>query len=98
MSIEEKEYLKKLAQELSAASHQSRDKEVSGLFREIKNDIESMKKDLSHLEDAVYRLEESYTSFDKKSVKYDLTTQIVFGIVTLMLTTLVGALIGLVIL
>lgn len=60
MSEETKSYIDKVAKELMMASHQSRDKEVSGLFREIKGDIKNMKSDLERVELAVIKLQAAY--------------------------------------
>lgn len=59
---EEKEaaLIRKLAKELALASHQSRDKEVSGLFREIKSSLNALESDVSSLRKAVEGLESDY--------------------------------------
>jgi len=64
MPISREEYTKiirDLAEELSLASHQSKDKEVSGLFKEIKADVRALKTDLAKLELAVVKLENLYS-------------------------------------
>lgn len=46
-------YIKEIAQELALAMHQSKDKEVSGLFTEIRNNQENIKAEISSLRDEV---------------------------------------------
>ncbi len=46
MTQRDQNYIKEIAQELALAMHQSRDKEVSGLFSEIKDDIGELRKEV----------------------------------------------------
>lgn len=62
MSTEEKAYIRQLAEELALASHQARDKEVSGLFMDIKRSITGLERDVKDLRVAVEALESDYKS------------------------------------
>ncbi len=60
MSQDVQDYINKIAKELALAQHQSRDREVSGLFKEISANIKSLKNDLTRLERSVGELQEDY--------------------------------------
>lgn len=53
MTQENRNYIKEIAQELALAMHQSRDKEVSGLFAEIKDDISSLRDEVKVMREQV---------------------------------------------
>lgn len=83
MTEETKQYIKQLADELALASHQAKDSEVSGLFADIKNELKVLNAKL--------------IDFEQRAVHWDITTRIVYGLVTIMLISLIGALIALVV-
>lgn len=83
---EQKRFIKEILHEVSLASHQSKDSEVSGLFVDIK-------KELRALNDKLYEFE---NSIEIRATSWDLTTRIVYGLITIMLIALVGSLVGLV--
>lgn len=97
---ETKQYIDQVARELMLASHQSRDKEVSGLFKEIKSDINNMRSDLDRIEGAVVDLQSLYSteilpnvkSWNSTSANVEWGVRIVMGV---LLTAAVGALIAL---
>ena len=93
---DQKAYIKSIAQELALASHQAKDRETSGLFQEIRNSIEKVETKLTDLKSSVDSLEASYITIDKKTVNYDLTTRIVYGLVGLLLTGAMGAMMALI--
>ncbi len=84
-----KDELKEIALEIGGAMQQGRDKEVSSLFKEIKNDQKMIKEDVEFLK-------EKFVELDKKSVNYDNTTKIVYGLVAMIMTAAIGALLGLI--
>lgn len=104
MSSEEHEYIKKIAQELATASHQSRDREVSGLFRDINNRIDilinhisGVQSDLEDLRSELKTFKKAYNELDKKTVKYDLGMTMLFSFFGVAGLALVGAILNLVI-
>lgn len=50
MTQQDRNYIKEIAQELALAMHQSRDKEVSGLFAEIRDEQKKQSKRLDVLD------------------------------------------------
>lgn len=91
MSEDDKKYIRDYLKELSLASHQSKDREVSGLFKEIRAEIRSIRDDLDRLESAIVVLQESYTETVVKNVNtWNLTSErqrkiewlIISGVVT----------------
>ncbi len=56
MNQDNRNYIKEVAQELALAMHQSRDKEVSGLFSEIKDDISSLRDEVKVMREQVQPL------------------------------------------
>ena len=53
MTQDSRRYIKEIAEELALAMHQSRDKEVSGLFVEIKDDISSLRDEVKVMREQV---------------------------------------------
>lgn len=56
MTQDNRNYIKAVAEELALAMHQSRDKEVSGLFSEIKDDISSLRDEVKVMREQVQPL------------------------------------------
>lgn len=65
MTNDTRQYIKEVAQELAFASHQSRDKEVSGLFVEIKRDITNLEKTLIGIDFTLKQISETMHHQDK---------------------------------
>ena len=86
MSDEQASLIKKLALEIGGTMQQSRDKEVSGLMRDIHNRIDTViahisdvQNDLNSLKKDLMQFKTQFSELDKKTVKYDLTTTIVWS-------------------
>jgi len=60
MSKEQESLIKQIALELAGSMQQGRDREVSGLFRDIKSSIEGLEGDVKGLKKAVQALEADY--------------------------------------
>lgn len=90
---ETKELIDKVAKELMLASHQSRDKEVSALFKEIRTEIRNMRKDLDSLEQSFKSLEEQVVpniqTWNKTSEGF---SRIAWIVITAVLAVFLGAL------
>lgn len=65
MTNDTRQYIKEIAQELALASHQSRDREVSGLFVEIKRDITNLEKTLIGIDYTLKQISETVHAQDK---------------------------------
>ena len=65
MTNDTRQYIKEIAQELALASHQSRDKEVSGLFAEIKRDITNLEKTLIGIDFTLKQISRTMQSQDE---------------------------------
>ena len=86
MEKETKEYIDEICQELMHASHQGKVTEVSDLVSEIKKDVKEIKSIFAEHE----------RNFEIRAVNWDNTTKIVYGLVAIMLTALIGGLMALV--
>lgn len=92
MSLEEERLIKKIANELAGSMQQGRDKEVSGLFRDLKKDIQAIRNDLNRLEDTVKRYESIVESHKLIEYKVDAVTDNQKWVVR----ALIGGIIGIV--
>ena len=91
MTEETKKYIDEIvntvAKDLMHASHQGKSTEVSALFAEIKEELKKIND----------RFAKHEAEFRVKSVSWDLTTKIVYGLITIILLTAIGAILKLVI-
>jgi uncharacterized protein YicC (UPF0701 family) len=69
MSEEKQVEIKAIALELAGAMQQARDREVSGLFKEIKNEIKYLRTDLGKLESSITALEGAYNDEVRPNIK-----------------------------
>lgn len=98
MSREEKKEVIDLLTEAIHNSHQSKDREVSGLFREINTKMDN----LSRNQDAIVAREEEFHTFvydklleiEKKAVTWDLSSRGFLAMVGLAVTALFGAMVS----
>lgn len=98
MSAEEQEYIKKIAQELATASHQSRDREVSGLFKEINNKLDNLERDIKEIRKSVQDLESDYKEKVLPNVKtWDGTAEALKWGIRIVVGILITAIVGLVV-
>ena len=97
--------IKRLAQELATASHQAKDKEVSGLFMKIDARMEKMEQSVSDLasrqkerlskqEDFEEWARATIGDINKRSVTWDLTSKGFLGMIVLSVTALFGSMIN----
>lgn len=98
MTDETKKYIDevvtKVARELMHASHQGKSTEVSSLVAEIRKDFGEVKDDIKDIKNTFTKHE---TNFKVKSVNWDNTTKLVYGLVVTMLTIIISALMYLVV-
>lgn len=108
MSNPEREYIREVAKELATAMHQSRDSELSGLFADLKKDVKDFKSkqdDIHNREDAFHKsfeefkdmVRSEFDSLKQRAVRWDMTNNIVWGAVALVLTAVLTAIVGLII-